>query len=62
MTFRVFPDHDNHMAEYFARFGARFSKSAGTFNRARWRGSALAAMWAVILAWHAVKLAVRGAR
>ena len=55
MQFRVFPDHDNHMAEYWARFGARFSKEAGRAKRTKWRGSALMAMWSLILAWHAIR-------
>lgn len=62
MRYRVFPDHDDHISRYWAQFGARFSKSAGQARKAKWRGSALMAMWAAILAWHAVKAAVGGVR
>lgn len=60
--YRVFPQLDNHVAEHYARFGARFAKWRGLPRRTSWSGSGLAAMWALILAWQAVRLMVRGGR
>lgn len=59
---RVFPPHDNHIAEYWHQFGVRFAKWRGSPRRDDWRGAGLAAMWSMILAWQAIRLAVRGAR
>lgn len=61
-SYRVFPNLDNHVAEYYARFGVRFSKAVRWPKSRNWHGSGLVAMWALILAWQAVRLAVRGGR
>lgn len=60
--YRVFPNLDNHVAEYYARFGVRFAKAVRWPATRNWRGSRLAAMWALILAWQAVRLACGGGR
>lgn len=62
MTFRVFPNHDLHVTDYFSQFGVRFAKWRGTPARSNWRGAGLAVMWSIILAWQAVRLAFGGGR
>lgn len=60
MRFRVFPDLDLHVAEHYARFGTRFAKWQWAPVHESWRGAGVLAMWALILAWQAIKLACRG--
>lgn len=59
---RVFPDLDNHVDEYYARFGVRFAKAVRWPVTPNWRGAWLLIGWSVILAWQAFRLVWRGAR